>query len=79
MWLVIGHVLRLAGAGLVIGVALLLAGRQAIAGLLFGVEAADAATIGLVTIALALVALLAAWVPAARASRVDPIQALRYE
>ena len=79
VWLVIGHVLRLAGAGLVAGVALLLAGRQAIAGLLFGVEAADATTIGLVTIALALVALLAAWVPAARASRVDPIQALRYE
>jgi putative ABC transport system permease protein len=79
VWLVIGHVLRLAGVGLVIGVLLMLAGRQAIAGLLFGVEPADATTMAAVTVVLGLVSLAAAWVPAFRASRIDPIQALRYE
>lgn len=79
VWLVVGQVLRLAGIGLALGVALLLASRQAIAGLLFGVQPADATTIAAVTAMLAAVALLAAWVPARRASRIDPIQALRYE
>jgi ABC-type antimicrobial peptide transport system permease subunit len=79
VWLVIGHVLRLAGVGLVLGILLMLVGRQAIAGLLFGVEPADATTIAAVTVVLGLVSLAAAWVPAFRASRIDPIQALRYE
>jgi predicted permease len=79
VWLVMGHVLRLAGAGLVIGIALLLAARRALGGLLFGVEPADPRTIVAVAVGLGLVALLAAWVPAARASRIDPIDALRYE
>lgn len=79
VWLVIGHVLRLAGVGLVLGILLMLAGRQAIAGLLFGVEPADTATIAAVTVVIGLVSLAAAWVPAARASRIDPIEALRYE
>ena len=79
IWLVTAHVLRLSAIGLVVGLALLLAGQKAIAGLLFGVEPTDLSTIGLVTIVLALVALLAAWIPATRASRIDPIDALRYE
>ena len=58
VWLVVGHVLKLAGVGLVIGVALL-AGRPAgDRRLLFGVEAADASTIVAVTVVLALVAVL---------------------
>jgi putative ABC transport system permease protein len=79
MWLVLGQVLRLSAIGLAIGIFLLVAVSHALEGLLFGVRAIDPATIALVTLLLGGVALVAAWSPAARASRVDPIQALRYE
>jgi putative ABC transport system permease protein len=79
VWLVMGHVLRLASAGLLTGIVLSLAGREAIAGLLFGVGPFDAVTIASVAVVLAVAAGLAAWIPAARASRVDPNEALRYQ
>jgi putative ABC transport system permease protein len=77
--LVLTQVLRLAAIGLGIGVAIVFVAGSALEGLLYGVRAADPATIAVVSLTLAGVALLAAWVPAARASRVDPIQALRVE
>jgi putative ABC transport system permease protein len=77
--MVMGNVFRLAGIGLALGVLALLGGRQAIAGLLFGVQPADVGTIVGVAIVLGAVALLAAWIPAMRAGRVDPIEALRYD
>jgi putative ABC transport system permease protein len=77
--LVLAQVFRLVAIGLAIGIAIVVLAGPALEGLLFGVRAADPATITLVALTLAVVALLAAWVPAARASRVDPIQALRAE
>jgi putative ABC transport system permease protein len=77
--LMLGQVARLSAIGLAIGITVLLLAGSAIEGLLFGVRAWDPITIGGVTLVLAVVALAAAWIPAARASRIDPIQALRYE
>jgi ABC-type lipoprotein release transport system permease subunit len=53
--------------------------RSLITGLLYGVEPSDPVTLAAVTLALGAVALLAGWIPAWRASRVNPLHALRYE
>jgi putative ABC transport system permease protein len=79
MWLILRQVLTLAAAGLAVGIAALLALGTAMQGLLYGVRPSDPITIAAVAAALGLVALAAAWSPAWRASRVDPIDALRYE
>jgi predicted permease len=71
MWLVI--------AGLVIGVAVILSSSRLIASALYGVSPADPLTITAAIALMAGVALLAALLPARRASRVDPMVALRYE
>ena len=79
IWLVLSQVLRLSAIGLAIGVGVVVAAGRALEGLLFGVRAADPATIAAVTFVLGAVALVAAWAPASRASKTDPIQALRTE
>jgi ABC-type antimicrobial peptide transport system permease subunit len=63
--------------GIVIGVAGALAISRVVARLLFGVSTTDPATFGSVGAILLLVALVASWVPAWRASRLDPLLALR--
>ena len=77
--LVLWQVARLAVIGLAAGVGLLLLASKPLTQLLFGVTPLDPLTIATVTVTLGAIALLAAWGPAWRASRVDPIQALRYE
>ncbi|HEX8149356.1 MAG TPA: ABC transporter permease [Pyrinomonadaceae bacterium] len=77
--LVLGHGLLLALGGIAVGAAGALALTRLLSGLLFGVSAADPAVYGLVALLLAAVALLACLVPARRATKVDPMVALRYE
>jgi len=76
---VMSHGLLLTGVGLVIGLAGGLAGARLIQSLLYGVHPTDVATFLVVSVLLAAVALVASYVPARRASRVDPIIALRFE
>ena len=77
--MVLGSAMRMAVIGIVIGGAIAFAATRAIKGLLFGVTAADPLTFGVVALALVLVMLLASYVPAWRATRVDPVTALRHE
>jgi putative ABC transport system permease protein len=71
--------MRLAGAGVVVGIAAAFGLARLISSLLFGVRASDPGVFVGAPVVLAAVAFLAAWIPARRASRVDPIDALRYE
>jgi putative ABC transport system permease protein len=77
--MVVGGGLRLAIAGVLIGVALSIAAGRFITTLLFGVRATDPLTFSAVAAALLATAVVAAWIPARRATRVDPMVALRYE
>ena len=69
--------MRLGAAGLAIGLAGALAVTRVLDSLLFGVTASDPLTFAAVSAALIAVLLLAAYLPARRATRVDPIVALR--
>jgi putative ABC transport system permease protein len=67
----------LAGVGIVLGVLAALVSTRALSGLLYGVTTMDPLTFGAVPIGLIVVALLASYHPARRATRVDPTTALR--
>jgi putative ABC transport system permease protein len=81
--MVIAQGLRLAAIGLSLGLAfgwiLAFAAKRVMAKLLFGVSSTDPATFVVIVVVLAVVALLACFIPARRATRVDPMVALRYE
>jgi predicted permease len=75
--LVVGQGARLACAGIGIGLLGAFALTRVLADQLYGVNATDPATFGTVTVVLLVVALLAAWIPARRAARIEPMTALR--
>ena len=77
--MVVGHGLRLVAFGLVVGIAGALAATRALSALLFEVKAVDPLTFMLTPALLFSIALLASYIPARRAARVDPTVALRYE
>lgn len=79
MRLVIGGGLRLATAGIVLGLAGAYTSVQLLAALLYGVTPADATTFAAIAILMAAVAGLASYLPARKAVRVDPVIALRAE
>jgi putative ABC transport system permease protein len=76
---VVGHGMRLTMLGLALGLAAALAVTRLLTGLLFGIKPTDPLTFAGVAILLSLVALTACYIPARRATRVDPIVALRHE
>jgi putative ABC transport system permease protein len=77
--LVVGQGMRLAGAGLLLGLIVAFASMRVLSTLLYGVSAHDPLTFIFVSVVLALAAALACYIPARRATKVDPIIALRYE
>jgi putative ABC transport system permease protein len=77
MKLMLGQSAISIGAGLLIGLVASLILKRWITSLLFGVSATDPLTYLIMTVLVISVALLAAWIPARRATRIDPIQTLR--
>jgi putative ABC transport system permease protein len=79
MRLILKHGLILAGAGLAVGLLGSVVFTRLMASLLFGVSPTDGITLTAVAVLLVGVAMLACYVPARRATQVDPMVALRYE
>jgi ABC-type antimicrobial peptide transport system permease subunit len=77
--MMLGDAAKLLAIGLPLGAGLAVAGARFAATLLYGVPAWDPLTLALATAALGLVALVASWIPALRASRLEPTIALRQE
>jgi putative ABC transport system permease protein len=71
--------LGVVGLGLGLGLLIALAGTRVMGTLIVGIKPTDPLTFGVVALLLTAVALFACWIPAYRATRIDPLVALRYE
>jgi predicted permease len=79
VWLVLREVLLLAGMGIAIGLPAALALTRLLAAQLYDVAPGDVSVIALAVVGIAATAALSAYIPAQRATRIDPMTALRYE
>jgi ABC-type antimicrobial peptide transport system permease subunit len=75
--MVVRQGVALASGGIVVGLAVAFGLARLIANLLYGVPPTDAVTFSVIPFVLLFVAAVATWIPAWRASRVDPVEALR--
>jgi ABC-type lipoprotein release transport system permease subunit len=71
--------LGVVGIGLVLGLVIALAGTRLMSGLIVGIKSTDPLTFTVVVLMLTAIALFACWIPAQRATRIDPLVALRHE
>jgi predicted permease len=79
VWMILGGAVRLVAIGIALGLPVAWWASRLISGMLYGMSATDPLTIVVSVAVLAATALAAGFIPAHRASRVDPIVALRYE
>jgi predicted permease len=79
LWMVLREILILVSIGVVIGVPVTLAGDRLVSKMLFGLRPSDPITLVSATVILLIVAAIAGYLPARRASLMDPMVALRYE
>jgi putative ABC transport system permease protein len=79
LWLVLGKGILLIAGGLAVGLAGAFALTRLLSSLLFGVKATDPLTFAVVSVSLGAVALMAGYIRARRATKINPIEALRYE
>jgi len=79
LWLVLADALKPVAAGLAVGLVAAFALTRALDGLVFGVSTTDPLTFATLSMVLGLVAIVASLLPAVRATRVDPLDALRMD
>jgi ABC-type antimicrobial peptide transport system permease subunit len=79
LWMVLGESLLLLVTGVALGIPLTLAATRLVRSQLFGLHASDPMTLIAAVVAITAVTMLAAYLPARRAAKVDPMVALRYE
>ena len=76
---IVGHSLKLATMGMLSGVVLALGTTRVLEGLLFGVAPGEPVVLGGAAVLLGIIAVVASWIPARRAARISPVEALRAE